>query len=203
MNGQARNRLPRIAIFGYKTLNKLIYSVVSDFEGRADIEVKDLVLNDALMMGHEIEQNHKFDVIITAGVNFSILSLALKIPVVAIKISGYDLLIALLKASQVSKKIGLIIHREKIQEIEEIKNLLNIEISQRSYQTIEEITSCFMSLKEDGYNVIVGSSLIIDLAESSGITGILLTARFRFEVRSKMLFKSERFQFLSLLATAV
>lgn len=171
---QASGRRVRIAIVGYKALSRLIQSVIPLFSLRADIEVFEVALDGALTLGHELEQRGNVDVIITAGANAAILQSALSIPVVGISISGYDLLIAFKRAKEIANRVGLVIYREKIPELEEFKELLNIEISQRLYTSLDDAEECFRSLKADRFEVIVGSSLVVDLAEKSGIRGVLV-----------------------------
>ena len=88
-----------------------------------------------------------------------------KAPIVSIKVSGYDLLVALKKARQYADRVGVGIYHEKIPELEDVKELLQVEVSQQPYETIDDIQSSFSRLREQGYEVIVGSSLVVELAE--------------------------------------
>jgi len=54
-----------------------------------------------------------------------------------------------------------------------VKALLNLQIDQLAYQTADEARDCFMSLAAAGHTVIVGSSVVVELAEQHGIHGIL------------------------------
>ncbi len=174
MSIKSLKRRPRLCIFSYGPLDRLVHTVLPEFAGRADIHVQGLVFEDALRTGREIEQSRAHDVIISAGANAALLRTALTLPVVAIEVSGYDLLKALKRARQYSDRIGVGIYREKIPELEEAKELLQVEVSQQPYETIDDIRSSFQRLKEGGYEVIVGSSLVVELAEQSGLHGILV-----------------------------
>ena len=167
-------RRPRLCIFSYGPLNRLVHTVLPEFAGRADIHVQSVVFEEALRVGHEIERNKDHDVIISAGANASLLRSALTIPVVSIKVTGYDLLMALKKARQISDRIGVGIYREKIAELEAAKELLQVEVSQQPYETIDDIKESFQRLHAEGYKVIVGSSFVVGLAEENGLHGILV-----------------------------
>ena len=119
MSIQSLRRRPRLCVFSYGPLNRLVNAVLPEFTGRADIHVQGLVFEDALRTGREIEQSRAHDVIISAGANAALLRTALLLPVVAIEVSGYDLLKALKRARQYSDRIGVGIYREKIPELEE------------------------------------------------------------------------------------
>ena len=164
---------PRICVLGYKGLSRLVESVLSEFETKANIVVIDQVLDDALLFAQELERNGETDLIITAGANATILRSALKLPVVTIKVTGYDVMLALMKARAVAERVGIVTYRDPIPELEATKSLLKLEVSQRTYQTLADARDCFRSLASEGFKVIIGSSLVVDLAEQNGIVGIL------------------------------
>ena len=165
---------PRIRVISYTGLSRIVRAVAPEYEPRAHIEISDLVFDNALAMGHELERDGSTDVIISAGANGVILRSALSLPVVMIKPTGYDVLLALLKARCYAERIGIVTFREPIPEIEQIKEILRMEVSQRTYTTVDDIAGCFRALADAGFKVIVGSSLVVDLAKRAGITGILV-----------------------------
>ena len=173
MTGRILPRKPRLCVFSYGALTRLVHAAVPEFAHRADIQVLEVVLDEALRVGREIDRTRAHDVIISAGANSSLLQSALQMPVVSIKVSGYDLLKALQKARQTSDRVGLGIYKEKMPELEATKELLQVEVSQQPYETVDDIIDSFRRLKADGYRVIVGSSLVVELAEENGIVGIL------------------------------
>ena len=63
---------------GYKGLSRLVHTVLTEFEHRADIVVIDQVFDDALALAQELERNGQTDLIISAGANATILRSALK-----------------------------------------------------------------------------------------------------------------------------
>lgn len=172
-NSEAALRKPRICVMSYKGLSRLVHSVLTDYENQADIVVIDQVFDEALTVARDLERNKETDVIISAGANATILRSALTLPVVPIKVTGYDVLLALMKARTVSERVGIVTYRDAIPELEATKGLLKLEVSQRTYQTLEDARDCFRSLEAEGYRVIVGSSVVVDLAEQNGIVGIL------------------------------
>lgn len=170
----SKHRRPRISVLSYSTLSQLVHTVASEFADRADIDVTEVVLDHALALGKEIERNRQTDVIITAGANTVLLRSALSLPVVTIKVTGFDFLQALQRARKISDRIGVGVFREKFDVLEKVKDLLQVHISQQPYETREDAQESFRRLREDGYQVIVGSSLVVELAERSGLTGILI-----------------------------
>lgn len=158
---------------GYKGLSRLVHSVLTEFENRANVVVIDQVFDDALLVAQQLERDGETDLFISAGANATILRSALKLPVVTIKVTGYDVMLALMKARAVSERVGIVTYRDPIPELEATKSLLKLEVSQRTYQTLADARDCFRSLASEGFEVIIGSSVVVDLAEQSGIVGIL------------------------------
>ena len=165
--------LPRICVIGYKGLTRVVLSVLPEYAGRADIEVIDEVFEQANLAAQERERERRVDVFISAGANASILKSTLTTPVAAIKVSGYDVLVALLRARELSDRVGLVTYRDTVPELASVKALLNLQIDQLSYKTADEARDCFMSLAAAGHTVIIGSSVVVELAEQRGIHGIL------------------------------
>ncbi|MFA5812889.1 MAG: PrpR N-terminal domain-containing protein, partial [bacterium] len=165
---------PRIRVISYAGLSRLVHAVAPEYQSRANIEISDSIFDNALAMGHELEREGNTDVIISAGANAAILRSSLSLPVVTIKLTGYDVLLALFKARRYAERVGIVTFREPIPEIEQIKEMLRIEVSQRTYTTVDDVSECFRALADTGFKVIVGSSLVVDLAERAGITGILV-----------------------------
>lgn len=168
------NTRPRIRIMSYPGLSRLVNRVYPEYELRAHIEMSEVVFDNAVAMGHELEREGNTDVIISAGANAAILRSTLSLPVVTIKPTGYDILLALLKARRYADRVGIVTFREPIPEIEQVKEILRIDVSQRTYTTVDDVAECFRALADAGCRAIVGSSLVVDLAERAGITGILV-----------------------------
>ncbi len=164
---------PRIVAISYKGLTRLINTVVPHYRGVAEIRTLDKVFDEALAAAEELIATNQVDVIISAGANATFLRDRISVPVIRINVSAFDILRALLKARALSEKVALITYRQTDSEFEEVKQLINLDIEQRSYSTIEDARLQFRELKEQGYGVIVGSSFITDLSESEGLTGIL------------------------------
>lgn len=174
MNLVPTSQKPRICVAGFKSLSRLVHAVAQDFRDQASIVVVDVVLDDALEKARQIETDMSADVIVTAGGNAVLLRNNIKIPVVSIKVGGFDVLLALLKARHITERIGMVVYRDPIAELDAVKEILNLEISQRTYTTLDDAIYCVKSLHRDGYKAVIGSSLAIDLAEKHGMQGFLV-----------------------------
>jgi len=168
-----RTRLPRVCFLAYRQLRELAMPVVMDYLGRADIEVVEGSFGGALALARDRVERGMVDAFVSAGSNASILRAGLEAPVATIQLDGFDLMQALMKARQVARRVGVVTYGQTLPALEAVKALLNIEIQQHAYQTPEDARERFEQLRRDGFDVIVGSSLVVELAQEHGLHGFL------------------------------
>ncbi|MFA7278692.1 MAG: propionate catabolism operon regulatory protein PrpR [Sterolibacterium sp.] len=167
-------RTPRICVISYKGLSRLVHAVVPEFEERAAIEVVDVVFDEAIDKAHQLERDKAVDVIVTAGANAAYLRSNIGLPVITIKISGFDVLLAMLKGRTISDRVGIVTYLDPIPELDQVKEMLKLDISQRTYCTLDDAALCVKTLAHEGYQVVIGSSLVVEQAEQHGMQGILV-----------------------------
>ena len=166
-------RKPRICVLTYKALTGLVLNSEARFRERADIVIDEYVLEDAMFHGHQLQQQGDIDVVVSAGYNAAVLRSQIDLPVASIEVTGFDLLQALKTASRIEPRVGLVVYRGSISELEPVRDLLKVELEQLTYETPPEARECMLQLKSRGIQVVVGSSLIVGLAEKLGMRGVL------------------------------
>lgn len=165
--------MPRLCFMGYRHIRELAMPVITEYRDRAKIEIVEGTFGGALAIARDRIDRGLVDVFISAGSNASILRAGLQIPVATIQLTGFDLLQALIRASKAASRVGVVMYGHTIPELDAVKALLNIEIVQYAYQTPEDARQCFEQLRRDNFQVIIGSSLVVDLAEQAGLHGLL------------------------------
>lgn len=164
---------PRLCFMSYRHIRELAVPVVAEYKDRAYIEVVDGTFSGALAIARDRVSRGSVDAFISAGSNASILRTGLQAPVATIQLTGFDLLQALIRARHITNRVGVVMYGQTIPELDEVKALLNIEIVQHAYQTPDDARQRFEQLRRDNFQVIVGSSLVVDLAEQAGLHGLL------------------------------
>lgn len=154
-------------------LTRFSMPIVETYRAVAQIEVVDATFESAVSRVREKERTDAVDVFISAGANAAIIREAASKPVIAVKINGYDVLLALLRARELSREVGLISYKKTISELDAVKNLLDLSVTQYAYNNVVEIQDYLKLLSSRGVRVIVGSSLVVDLAQRHGLNGIL------------------------------
>ena len=165
--------LPRLCFMSYRQIREFAMPVVAEYADRAQIEVVDGSFDQALAIAQDRIERGEVDAFVSAGSNASILRAGLQSPVATIQLSGFDLFQALIRASRIAPRVGVVMYGHTIPELDAVKELLNIEISQHAYRTPDDARQRFDALRREGFEVIVGSSLVVELAQQAGLRGLL------------------------------
>jgi propionate catabolism operon transcriptional regulator len=164
---------PRICFLGYRHVAQLAAPVFAEYSHRAEIEVVEAAFDPALSIARARIKSGAVDVFMSAGANGAILRKNLAAPVAIIQLDGFSLLQALLRARAISARVGVVMYGRTIPELDDIKALLKLEVVQYAYETTDEARRCCARLKEDGFEVIVGSSVVVEIAEGQSMHGLL------------------------------
>lgn len=163
----------RLCFLSHPHLSALAASVFPEFAGRAEIEVVEASFQPAVSAARAREQAGGVDAFVSAGSNAALLREALQAPVATIQVDGYDILLALMQARRHGSRAGVVTFGGIIPELDRVKELLNIDVAQRAYRTPDEARECFRALAAEGRQVIVGSSIVVEMARQQGLHGIL------------------------------
>jgi propionate catabolism operon transcriptional regulator len=172
--GRIQNMKPAIAVLSYSGLTTFLKEIKEHYQDKVNIIVVDAVLEEALEKALEIEKKGLASVFVSAGGNARLLSKELKSPFVEIRITGFDVLLALNKARQYSKRIALISYRHKIPYLDQVVDMLNIDLKQVTYGKLEEMDSILKNLESQGYRTVVGASLVTEKAQERGLNGVFI-----------------------------
>jgi propionate catabolism operon transcriptional regulator len=165
--------LPRLCFLSYRAIRELAAPVLAELAGRAEIEVVDGSFDQALAIAHDRVARRSVDVFVSAGANAALLRRHLQTPVATIQLGGFDLLQALIRARALAQRVGIVTYGQIIPELEGVKGLLNIGITQHAYVTPAEARSRIAALQADGVRVVLGSSVVVELAAEAGLQGVL------------------------------
>lgn len=169
-----RAALPRIVAVGYKGLSRLIHSLTPEYKHLADIRIIDELFDNAVAIARGIDERGEADIFLSGGANGAFLRDTVSRPVAQIKISGVDLIRAIKRAQKVSDRIAFVTYQQKNTELRDVNQLLDFNIEQRTYTTIDDVRDQIHDLALLGYKVIIGASLVVEQAEKCGLTGILI-----------------------------
>ncbi|WP_175051515.1 propionate catabolism operon regulatory protein PrpR [Paraburkholderia sediminicola] len=116
------------------------------------------------------------DVVLAAGSNGAYLRDNLSVPVVMVKVNGFDVLSAITRATTTwpGAKIGLVLHETISHELADLSAWLNVSLKQRAYQSIDEVRLAVAGLAAEGCSVIIGPGMACDFAQQAGLDSVFL-----------------------------
>lgn len=167
------NYMPRICFMSHHLLRTFSKPIIEEYAFRAQIETIDASFEQVLSLANERISAANVDVFLSAGSNASILRDGIQTPVVSIDVSGYDLMKALIKAKEISPNVGVITYGDAIPSLDDLKSLLLLNLTQYHYKTPREAQACIQKLKDKGVEVVLGSSIIVELAQKAAMKAIL------------------------------
>ncbi|MFL9946688.1 propionate catabolism operon regulatory protein PrpR [Paraburkholderia agricolaris] len=116
------------------------------------------------------------DVVLAAGSNGAYLRDNLSVPVVMVKVNGFDVLSAITRATTnwPRAQIGLVLHETISHELADLRAWLNISLKQRAYRSIDEVRLAVANLAAEGCSVIIGPGMACDFAQQAGMESVFL-----------------------------
>lgn len=152
----------------------LFRDITPEFDERALIVPINLGFEEAVEHIRARLENERCDAVIAAGSNAAYLKSRLPVPVVVARASGFDVMQALARARRISAQMGIITYQEPFAQLAEFQSAFGLRIAQRTYATAEDARTQIGELKAAGVKAVVGTGLIMDLAEEAGLAGIFL-----------------------------
>ncbi|MGC4061494.1 MAG: propionate catabolism operon regulatory protein PrpR [Aquabacterium sp.] len=166
--------LPHIVAVGFKRINKMLQELAPDFADKASVDVLDMGFEQAVARIREMQGQRPIDVVVSAGSNGGYLRQHLEMPVVLVKVGGFDVMQALARARRVSPHIGLLTYEGMAPDLSAFAESLDMNLHQRTYRTEEDARAAAQALKNLGVQVLIGPGLVADLADQLGMTGVFL-----------------------------
>jgi len=160
----------RIVAVGFHRLKGLLQALAPMYKAVADVEVLDKGFDEAVA---ELRARPA-DVVVAAGSNGAFLRQQLDVPVVLVKVGGFDVMRALGRARGVATRIALVTYGDVPDEVQQFDRLFGLGIVQRAYTTEEDARDVVRELKALGTEAVVAPGLVADLADEAGMVGVFL-----------------------------
>ncbi|EON13315.1 propionate catabolism operon regulatory protein PrpR [Pandoraea sp. SD6-2] len=178
----AAMRKPVIWAVGISKLGELYRDIVPDYAAQADVQIIDKGY-EAVIEALERLPAGSVDGIVAAGSNGAFLRERVALPVVLVKVTGFDVMHALARARRTlpppssaspASRIALVSYARPAPEFERFKSAFHLDIAQHAYFDAHDAEDLVHRLRDEGVEVIVGPGLVTELAERAGLTGVFL-----------------------------
>ncbi|WHY02628.1 sigma-54-dependent Fis family transcriptional regulator [Neobacillus sp. DY30] len=157
----------------YRGLKELA-TVLAKQQNDLDIVIEEADLGDAIPVVKENE-NKGIQFIISRGGTAKLISQFTNIPVVEIKLSGYDILRTLTLIKDYQMKVHMIGFPNICNDVLSVANLLTIDISYTVVHQKEEVANAVKEAWKNGAQLILGDTITVNTAESFGLQGMMIT----------------------------
>ncbi|AEP00937.1 sigma-54-dependent Fis family transcriptional regulator [Heyndrickxia coagulans] len=199
-------KIKALVIVPYEGLYEMMKEVqreVGDFH--FDIELGNLF--EGVALAKEAE-NKGYHVIISRGGTASMIQEAVSIPVIDIRVSGYDILRIITLVKGFSRKAAIVGFSNITQGASTVSQLLDLDIETMTITKGTEVNEKLLYLKSRGYEVVIGDVVTFQAAKKLGMTGVLITsgkeaimealeeARRSYRIFSKLQQQVSLFQFV-------
>lgn len=167
---------PGIAIASISRLRHLCEAVIPRYSDHARIFPVRKGYGDAVSALEPMIEAGTVDIILAAGSNGAYLRERLNVPVVMVKVNGFDVMRAIAEATsqRPGQSIGLILHESVSSELGLLRPWLATDIFQRAYRSTDEVHREVEALVAQGCGTIIGPGMACDLADQAGVPSVFL-----------------------------
>ncbi|WP_179232861.1 sigma-54-dependent Fis family transcriptional regulator [Paenibacillus rigui] len=163
-----------LAIAPYPGLKDVLLDVAGQDEAiQMDVEVADL--HEAVPLVQHA-QRQGYDMIVSRGGTATLIREHVKVPVVDIPVSGYDILRVLTLIKNTHAKVAIIGFPSICRGVAEVSSLLGLDIPSFAVEHESEVTHALEQAFEFGAEIVLGDMVTIRNAQAMGYRGILITS---------------------------
>jgi PAS domain S-box-containing protein len=140
-----------------------------------DINVSSSGLDAAIPIGRHMEASG-VEVIVSRGGTSNMLRESLRIPVLSIPLTYFDIFTSVKKAVALgnNKKIMIAVFRNQLSGIEAFEEVFNIKILQGIYSNYDTLEKAIHSAQNRGYDVAIGGGVTMKIANKCGLKTVEL-----------------------------
>ncbi|OAJ62278.1 propionate catabolism operon regulatory protein PrpR [Paraburkholderia ginsengiterrae] len=167
---------PGVALVSISRLQSLCETVAPRYAGRARFFSVREGYGAAVTALQAYVDAGSVDVVLAAGANGAYLRENLSVPVVTVKVNGFDVLSAITRATTTwpGAQIGLVLHETISHELADLDAWLKVSLKQRAYRSIDEVRLAVANLAAEGCGVIIGPGMACDFAQEAGLASVFL-----------------------------
>ncbi|QYY30022.1 MULTISPECIES: propionate catabolism operon regulatory protein PrpR [Cupriavidus] len=166
--------LPRIWALGISRLQRAFAELIPAYSHLAEFRIVGRAYDSAADAIRREAREGKLDVVVSGGSNGAYLRQHVDVPVVLVKVTGFDVMSALATARRISPNVALVTHASTYAEVDEFTRAFSLSIPAYTYLTEDDATARVQTLKQEGVKVVVGPGLVTDLADRLGLIGVFL-----------------------------
>ena len=158
----------------YPELAEIVLKVIGDAD---DIDIEVTRMDQAVEVALQAEAKG-YQVIVSRGLTASKIAASdIELPVIHIRISGYDILRAYFEAKKIGNTIGIVDVEEVIVGLSSFEKIIGEKIIKYACQNdLDDIVNGIRYLKEQGVDVVIGKIAMAREARAAGMESVIITS---------------------------
>lgn len=165
---------PRIWAIGISRLSRAFAELIPAYAAQAEFRIVDKGYDAAASAIAREAREGRLDVVVAGGSNGAYLRQHVDVPVVLVKVTGFDVMSALATARRISPRVALVTHAAIYPEVDEFARAFSLAIPAYTYLTEDDAAARVKALKQEGIEVVVGPGMVTDMADRFGLVGVFL-----------------------------
>lgn len=170
----------RILAITHKNFVHLYHEVIELLNLPLHLDVLEVNFGELHKIDNELFPN--YDLVITSGAHLEMINkeyyeLTYLVPFYPLHFTESDLVKCLVQAKTYGNKIMLMYFPEENYQLEQYEQLLNIEMIRLSYANLTEAENLMMEYHQKGFNVVIGTSSVCELADKRGIDNVFIYSK--------------------------
>ncbi len=163
-----------ILAVGFHGLRRLLQEVAPEYAHLADVERITTGFEEAVVAVQQWQAQRRVDAVVAAGSHAAYLRDRLDVPVVSVRVDGYDVMRALAQARAVTESVALLVFDQVPPELQQFLQAFAPGVPVHHYRSANEARQVVATLAASGVQGIVAPGLATDLARQAGLHGEFL-----------------------------
>lgn len=132
-------------------------------------------LEEGVKAAQEAERDG-YELIISRGGTAKMIERSVSVPVVYVDISGYDILRIFTLIGKMDKNVALVGFENISRGAATLCSILEFDVRLITINSGDEVREHLVQLKQEGFDVVLGDVITVQVAEQLGIRGVLITS---------------------------
>jgi propionate catabolism operon transcriptional regulator len=172
--------MTKILVVTHHSFSHLYYEVLSLIHLPLSIDILEIRFGEIDKIDYNMLA--KYDLMITSGAHLEMINenyteLSHILPIYPLHFTEADLVKGLVKAKQYGKKVMVMYFPRTEFELEKYSEILDIDIEIFNFSSLDEAERLMIEHKQKGFNVIVGTSSVCEIAEKNGIHNVFIYSK--------------------------
>jgi propionate catabolism operon transcriptional regulator len=168
----------KILIITHRNFTKLIQEVIETLTLPVEITIHEVGFGEINKL-IDLKEIYSFDIIITSGAHWELIKkefheLTYRVPIYPFRFTQADVVKSLVHAKALSNKILLMYYGDEEYELEKYRDILGVDVVRPFFKDIQEAEKLIIEYREKGYNAVIGTSSICELAQKHGCYPVLV-----------------------------